>query len=387
MKSRQQRRVSGSLSLMKQVNKMQNGIVITAVGDIMLGDLPMCNGFGVGSTIKKYGSKFIFEKIKDELSGDIVFGNLEAVLSDKNKNMFSINSMSLRGDPKSVEGLKYAGFNILSLANNHSLEHGYEALYDTVDLLNDNNIIPLGVGREKEIARKPAVFNIKTKKIAFLGYCLRPDKTAYRSIKNKEEILEDIKNVKENADYIILSLHWGDEFVQIPAPWQIDFAHKLIDNGVSIILGHHPHVLQGIEEYNGGIIAYSLGNFVFDMWQRKERESVILKCILSENGEINKELIPVFINKSYQPEVLYDNNAKNLLSKIDMLSLDLINGDLLNMDEKEYEIEAKLCWAMHHKSYKKHFLKNIYKYRLGSRMPLILNSIKNKNIFEKRGSK
>jgi len=70
-----------------------------------------------------------------------------------------------------------------------------------------------------------------------------------------------------------------------------------------------------------------------------------------------------------------------------MLSLDLINGDLLNMDEKEYEIEAKLCWAMHHKSYKKHFLKNIYKYRLGSRMPLILNSIKNKNIFEKRGSK
>ena len=108
---------------------------------------------------------------------------------------------------------------------------------------------------------------------------------------------------------------------------------------------------------------------------------------ISENGEINKELIPVFINKSYQPEVLYDNNAKNLLSKIDMLSLDLINGDLLNMDEKEYEIEAKLCWAMHHKSYKKHFLKNIYKYRLGSRMPLILNSIKNKNIFEKRGSK
>ena len=122
---------------------MQNKIVITAVGDIMLGDLPMCSGFGVGSTIKKYGSKFIFGRIKDELSGDIIIGNLEAILSDKNKNIFSINSMSLRGSPKSVEGLKYAGFNVLSLANNHSLEHGYESLYETMDLLNDNVIIPL----------------------------------------------------------------------------------------------------------------------------------------------------------------------------------------------------------------------------------------------------
>ena len=254
---------------------MQNKIVITAVGDIMLGDLPMCNGFGVGSTIKKYGSKFIFEKIKDELSGDIIMGNLEAVLSDKNKNTFSINSMSLRGSPKSVEGLKYAGFNILSLANNHSLEHGYEALYDTIGLLNKNNILSLGVGIKKEIARKPVVFNIKTKKIVFLSYCLRPDKTAYKSTDNKKEVLKDVIDTKRYADCIILSLHWGDEFVQSPAPWQIEFAHKLIDNGVSIILGHHPHVLQGIEEYNGGIIAYSLGNFVFDMWQQKERESLI----------------------------------------------------------------------------------------------------------------
>lgn len=365
---------------------MQNKIVITAVGDIMLGDLPMCNGFGVGSTVKKHGSKFIFEKIKDELSGDIVFGNLEAVLSDKNKNIFSIKSMSLRGSSKSIEGLKYAGFNILSLANNHSLEHGYEALYDTMDLLNNNDIMPIGLGREKEIARKPTVFNIKTKKIAFLSYCLRPDETAYRSIKNKEDILDDIEDIKRDVDHIILSLHWGDEFVQFPAPWQIDFAHKLIDNGVSIIIGHHPHVMQGIEMYNGGIIAYSLGNFVFDMWQRKERETVILKCVLSENRKIDKELIPVFINEKYQPEVLYGNDAKNLLSKIDMLSAELINEDLSDTDEKtkRYEIQTKLCWAMHHKGYKKYFLKHIHKYRFGSRIPLILNSVKQRKRLIKR---
>ena len=324
---------------------MQDKIVITAVGDIMLGDFPMCNGFGVGSTIKKYGSKFIFEKIKDELSGDIVFGNLEAVLSDKNKNMFSINSMSLRGDPKSVEGLKYAGFNILSLANNHSLEHGYEALYDTVDLLNDNNIIPLGVGREKEIARKPAVFNIKNKKIAFLGYCLRPDKTAYRSIKNKEEILEDIKNVKENADYVILSLHWGDEFVQFPAPWQIDFAHKLIDNGVSIILGHHPHVLQGIEEYNGGIIAYSLGNFVFDMWHEEEKRSGILKIYLEEDF-IEYNFINIYINDRFQPILSEENNLPNFYK----------------IDEQKYTKLVDIMHKNHLNDCKKFFFSNLIKY-------------------------
>lgn len=343
---------------MKRVNKMQNKIVITAVGDIMLGDLPMCNGFGVGSTIKKNGSKFIFEKIKDELSGDIVFGNLESVLSDRNKNIYSINSMSLRGSSKSVEGLKYAGFNILSLANNHSLEHGYEALYDTIELLNDNNILPLGVGRKKEVARKPAVFNIKNKKIAFLGYCLRPDKTAYRSIKNKEEILKDIEEIKRKMDHIILSLHWGDEFVQFPAPWQIDFAHKLIDNGVSIILGHHPHVLQGIEEYNGGIIAYSLGNFVFDMWHEDEKIGGILKIYLGEDIEHN--FIKTHINNQFQ--------------QMPMKNADL--PDISKMKDEEYRKLVNYLHDSHTKDYKKFFTSHLFRYNKLIIPSLILNSLR-----------
>lgn len=337
---------------------MQNKIVITAVGDIMLGDFPMCNGFGVGSTIKKYGSKFIFDKIKDELLGDIVFGNLEAVLSEKNKNMFSINSMSLRGSPKSIDGLKYAGFNILSLANNHSLEHGYEALYDTMDLLNNNNIIPLGVGRKKEIARKPVVFNIKTKKIAFLCYCLRPDKTAYRSIKNKREIFEDVKDCKRNVDYIILSLHWGDEFVQFPAPWQIDFAHKLIDNGVSIILGHHPHVLQGIEEYNGGIIAYSLGNFVFDMWHEDEKVGGVLKIYIGE--DIGYKFIKTHINNQFQP-------------------MPIKNADLPDVREMDGEKYKELVSCSHNyytRDYKKKFASHLFEYNKLIIPSLILNSLR-----------
>jgi poly-gamma-glutamate synthesis protein (capsule biosynthesis protein) len=337
---------------------MQNKIVITAVGDIMLGDLPMCNGFGVGSTIKKYGSKFIFEKIKDELLGDIVFGNLESVLSDKNKNVYSINSMSLRGSSKSVEGLKYAGFNILSLANNHSLEHGYEALYDTVDLLNNNDITPLGVGRKKEIARKPAVFNIKNKKIAFLGYCLRPDKTAYISIKNKEEILKDIEEIKRNVDHVILSLHWGDEFVQIPAPWQIDFAHKLIDNGASIILGHHPHVLQGIEEYNGGIIAYSLGNLVFDMWHEDEKIGGILKIYLGE--DIEYKFIKTHINNQFQP--------------MPMKNADL--PEISKMNDEEYRKLVNYLHDSHTKDHKKFFALHFLKYNKLTILSLILSSLR-----------
>jgi len=340
------------------MDKMQNKIVITAVGDIMLGDLPICNGFGVGSTVKKHGSKFIFEKIKDELSGDIVFGNLEAVLSNENKNIFSIKSMSLRGSPKSIEGLKYAGFNILSLANNHSLEHGYEALYDTIDLLNNNDIMPIGVGREKEIARKPTVFNIKTKKIAFLSYCLRPDETAYRSIKNKEDILDDIEDIRRDVDHIILSLHWGDEFVQFPAPWQIDFAHKLIDNGVSIIIGHHPHVLQGIEMYNGGIIAYSLGNFVFDMWHEEEKIGGILKMYLGE--DVRYDFIKTYINNQFQP--------------IPMKNADL--PEVRKMDEEEYRESVNYLHNRHLKDYRKFFMSHLLKYNKMVLCSLIWNSLK-----------
>jgi poly-gamma-glutamate synthesis protein (capsule biosynthesis protein) len=266
--------------------------------------------------------------------------------------------MSLRGSTKSIEGLKYAGFNILSLANNHSLEHGYEALYDTMDLLNNNNIIPLGVGRKKEVARKPVVFNLKTKKIAVLGYCLRPDKTAYRSIKNKEEILEDIKNVKENVDYIILSLHWGDEFVQIPAPWQIDFAHKLIDNGASIILGHHPHVMQGIEEYNGGIIAYSLGNFVFDMWHEDEKIGGVLKTYLGE--DIEYKFIKTHINNQFQP--MPTKNA------------DL--PDIRKMKDEEYRKLVNYLHDSHTKDYKKFFTSHLFRYNKLIIPSLILNSLR-----------
>lgn len=339
------------------MDKMHNNIEIVAVGDIMLGDFFMCNGFGVGSTIKKYGSKFIFEHIKDELSADIVFGNLEAVLSDENKNIFSITSMSLRGSKRSVEGLKYAGFTILSLANNHSLDHGYGALFDTMDILKRYKISYVGVGKNHAEARRALIVDIKNKKIAFLSYCLRPDKNAYRSINDKGEILEAVKNIKSYVDYVIVSLHWGDEFVQIPAPWQIDFAHTVIDGGASIILGHHPHVLQGIEEYNEGIIAYSLGNFVFDMWHEDERMGGILKIYLGE--DIGYEFIKTHINSQFQPIPVKNTELP----------------EVFKMDEEEYLEQVSILQNLHKKGYKKFFLSHLFKYNKLIIPSLIVHSL------------
>jgi poly-gamma-glutamate synthesis protein (capsule biosynthesis protein) len=252
-------------------------VTLMAVGDIMLGDHPICIGHGVGSKIKKEGAKYIFQHVRGLLNeADIAFGNLEAVLSKKNLNEKDVNSASLRAMPESADGLTYAGFNVLSLANNHIMEHGKEALLDTMNILRKNGI--------KYVGPEDVVLSIRGTKVVFLAYCLL-DEPGTCCKAESSEIIENVKRVKSKADIVIVSLHWGDEFIHKPSRYQVKLAHEIIDSGANIILGHHPHVLQGVEMYNGGLIAYSLGNFVFDMWQEKMRESVILKCLISDSTE------------------------------------------------------------------------------------------------------
>jgi len=125
--------------------KNEKEVTIVAVGDIMMGDHPSRIGHGVRSTIKNKGCYYLFEEVRPFLKdNDIVFGNIEAILSDFDLNPHSLNSMQLRGSPSSINGLKYAGFNILNLANNHALDHGFSALEITSNLIKNNGILTLG---------------------------------------------------------------------------------------------------------------------------------------------------------------------------------------------------------------------------------------------------
>ena len=212
-------------------------IEIYAVGDVMLGEQALCYNFGVKSTIKNKGVDYLFKDVRDILkTGDIVFGNLEAPISNKtNKNGFEANFF--RAEPNVIGGLKNANFNVLSVANNHIMEHGDRAFLSTVSLLKENNITPVGV------ANKTEILEIDGFKIAIIGYSFIDDFISnhpYNKVSSDKGIREDIKNISDSVDLVILSLHWGYEYIHFPSPEQVEIGRRLIDCGVDIVLGGIP---------------------------------------------------------------------------------------------------------------------------------------------------
>ncbi len=281
-------------------------ITLIFVGDIMLDR-------GIKHMVERYGEgdyRFPFLKIKDELNkGDLLFGNLESVISDKGTKIGSI--YSFRADPKSIEGLTYAGFNLVSVANNHIFDYDREAMEDSFKKLNSNNIDYVGGGFNEKEAYSPLIKDIKGTKVAFLAYTnlgslhweAKEERSGIAWIDEKK-IEEGIERAKEEADLVIVSFHYGDEYEPKSNSFQKYISRLSIDFGADLIIGHHPHVIQEIEEHNKKYIAYSLGNFIFDQGFSKETmEGLILKVII-ENKEI-KELIPVKfkMNEYFQPEI------------------------------------------------------------------------------------
>jgi poly-gamma-glutamate synthesis protein (capsule biosynthesis protein) len=331
-------------------------ISLIAVGDIMLGDLPLFIGHGVGSKLKEVGSGFLFSNVHTVLNeGDITFANLECPLSEIDINKKSLYSVSLRGSEKSVNDLKDAGFNLVSLANNHILQHGKSTLNRTKELLQQNGIVDIGVANTKDESRQVFIEEIKGTKIGFLAYCLIGDKTAYCSVNDTSEIIKDVSFASSKVDVLIVSLHWGDEFIRKPSPQQVELGHAIIDAGAKIILGHHPHVLQGLEEYESGIITYSLGNFVCDMKQKKTRESMIFSCKLSKNGIEDYDIVPIMIGKNYTPQIMKYSEKKKLMNKL--------KKDYLQLEkEEQYIKEVKRCRTYNRISLAIYLLLNFYKY-------------------------
>jgi poly-gamma-glutamate synthesis protein (capsule biosynthesis protein) len=326
----------------------EDTVSLVAVGDVMFGDHPICVGHGVGSSLKNKEPGFLFSNVSNILKkGDITFGNLECVLSDIDIDYGSLASVSLRGEEKSIHELTSAGFNVVSIANNHILEHGVPSLKKTKELLHQNGIVDIGVADTKEESRTVSDMEVKGVKVGFLAYCLIGDKTAYCSVDNPTEIIGDVKNASSEVDVLIVSMHWGNEFIRKPSPQQVELGHAIIDAGAKLILGHHPHVLQGVEEYNNGIIAYSMGNFVFDMWQRKMRESMILSCNISKDGIEDFEIVPAIIDKNFRPLLLDGTEKEELESKITGEFLDIMEEATYIMEVQKYRREYRIGLIKH----------------------------------------
>lgn len=180
---------------------------------------------------------------------------------------------TFRVDPAHVNILNEMGLKLVTLANNHTLDFGEDALGDTIETLENAGIQYVGAGKNQELARRPLILNIKGKTFAFFG-CTRVmpeidwaagqnDPGLFSAYDNAEQLTKEIKDVRRQVDYVVVYMHWGKERDVQPDSVQTDMGHALIDAGADLVVGAHPHVLQGIEYYSGRPIVYSLGNFVF----------------------------------------------------------------------------------------------------------------------------
>lgn len=341
---------------------------IIAVGDIMLGDQDLCSGFGVGSKIKNNGPEYLFKDVKEILKrGDIVFGNLECSINqDSNINY---KKKFFCADPCVVPALAEAGFNALSVANNHIMENGIDTYKNTITLLEEQCIIPVGLKKTVQYKK------VNGLNIALMGYSFIEDNISdvkYNKISDKSEIIDDLKKVRNNCDLIILSLHWGLEYVPYASVWQVETARKLIDAGADVILGGHSHVLQGYEIYNGKVIIYSLGNFVFDQtFNPNTRESAIFEIDLEEENKVN--FTPIMIHKEKYAPVFDGKFSEKIITHI--ISA---HSNLQGKTIREYENKV-ICYTnpnnpyhkFARKSMKIHFLRKTWRYNLKESLSII----------------
>jgi poly-gamma-glutamate synthesis protein (capsule biosynthesis protein) len=297
-------------------------IVINAVGDIMLAG-------SAHPTLQREGFDYPFQKVARDLQrGDIAIGNLEAPLARRG-NEFVGKKFRFKASPAAAPALKRAGFSILSLANNHILDYGDTALQETMDVLARQGVLTVGAGMDLDTARRVSIIEAKGKKVAFLAYSLtlpaeffaarnRPGTApAYPAL-----FEADIRSARAMADYVIVSFHWGKEGVGKPTSTQVDFAHRAIDSGADVVIGHHPHVLQGVEQYRHGVIFYSLGNFVFGSMSKASDLGAIARITLDQ-GVKGVELIPVNVRNGevrFQPRLLSGKARQKAITRMATLS-------------------------------------------------------------------
>ena len=311
-------------------------ISVLAVGDIMLSR-------NVGEMMVKHGPGYPFAHVSPLLVREpVVFGNLECPISSRGTPMPFVQS-NFRANPMAAEGLVKVGFKVLSLANNHIYDYGSEAVEDTLKLLKEKGIHAVGVGRSFEEARKPVIISTHGFRIAFLAYT-----SAYNAVDPGHEyvaapinlrwIKDDVQEARKQVDICIVSLHFGYEGVEYPPPECRRQAKAIIEFGADLVLGHHPHVIQGMEIYKSGFIAYSLGDLVFDNLTDLRRQSLILKASFDKDGLQGIYLLPVWINDQYQPQIAKGELADSIINRVNTLSWYLENG---SSDKQFWEAAGK----------------------------------------------
>ena len=288
-------------------------VTISFAGDCTLGSFKGSDN--LFESYWQFGAEYYLGNVKQIFSADdITFVNLEGPLTTNPQELLD-KQFPMRGEPKYVEILKAGSVEICNLSNNHIYDCGQIGFQDTVDLLTANNIKFCGEDFFQ-------VIDVRGMKIGFLGY-----QGWYDEPKLREKISADIKKLRDEqkAEVVIVEFHWGIEKNYVTIPDQETLAHFTIDSGADIVVGAHPHVVEGIELYNGKIIAYSLGNFCFGANNNpSDKDTFILQTTIDrQDGKISvtPKIIPCRISSTtsyndFCPTPVDGYEAERILNKL-----------------------------------------------------------------------
>ncbi|WP_455715573.1 CapA family protein [Anaerosporobacter sp.] len=310
-------------------------INMTIAGDVLFSTSPL-NKYDSGNGITSILSSDLIDKMK---SADINMVNLEFPFSTRGTQMKD-KQYTFRADPSRCSILTEMGVDIVSLANNHTLDFGTEALLDTITTLEENNILSVGAGTDLDSAKRPSVVTVNGRNIAILGASRVIPVTDWNATKYSPGVfttydptllIEEIKTAKQSNDLVVVYVHWGIEKNENPEEYQRTMAKQYIDAGADLVIGSHPHVLQGIEYYNGKTIVYSLGNFIFG---HTIERTTLLEVIIDEENSCNLRLIPCETEDSYTHTITTDEKIQEFFAYYERISYGIKIDEYGNVLEK-----------------------------------------------------
>lgn len=314
-------------------------INISVIGDIMCHNTQYQDAYD--SSLGDYDFSYVFENIKGYIeNADLAIGNLETTLAGKEVGYSSYPQFNT---PEHLAvDLKELGIDVLSTANNHSLDTGFRGIENTINELDNVGILHTGTFKTEEDADKLLITTVNDLKIGFLSYTygtngipLPKGKEYCINLINDEKIISDLEKMKlENVDLIITIIHWGIEYQTSPNEEQQRLANLLFDNGADIILGSHPHVLQRMEKREDGkFVVYSLGNFVSGQVKQYTRQSIILNLEITRHYGLEQKITT---NATYTPIYLFDRNSPKRYKLLD------INNEIERFNNGEQNISQNL---------------------------------------------
>lgn len=343
---------------------------LVAVGDIMAGDSAICVGWGIASKMPGPNFKRAIRGAAKALhDADILIGNLEATLTNGGVGTTRWQRDQMRASPEIAPVLRTAGFNAISVANNHAMQHGEVGFKDTVRHLRQSGIFVIGIRGLSGWTCEPVIITISEIRVGMLAYCWRPrqygDATPLYAEGNFDLAKADIQRLSRECDCIVVSLHWGEEFSSEPSEAEVAIGDELLASGANIIVGHHPHAIRPIKAVENGFIAYSLGNFVSDMiWLPSARYGGIVRCEITTNGIRNISTTLVSTNSDFETSTMPNS------------SLPTLSGAGLSLSEYGTMV-SQTVKHQHILSYA-YFLRNIYKYRPLTLIELVARTGRNK---------